>query len=647
VTEPDSLAAPGEPAAEGRGGFEIARFGAFELDLKTGELRRGGVRVKLQEQPFRLLVLLVRRQGELVTREELREQLWPSDFVDFEHGLNTAIRKLRAALHDAADNPRFVETLARRGYRFIAPVTWSGEVQPPEMHRAVEARTAGGAKPGAPLWRYAAVAVALIAIATVAALLWRSRSAAPRATRTAAIAVLPFIPENGAAEHLSDGLSEILINTLSRLTDLRVMGRTTVFGYKGRPFDAQKIGRELKVDAIVIGTVREAAGEQTIHVELIDSGDGTRIWGQRYDTAGSSLPAVQSRITQDLTVRLRRGLANARASSNVYSSNRRAYELYLQGLQSWNRRSPADLERAVTYFKQAIDLDPGFAAAHAGLAQTYGVMVGYELIPSDEGTTLVLSSAQKALALDPSNAEAYVSLASSKFRNLWDFDGAGQDYRRALELNPSNATAHQWYADYLRAMGRYEEAAAENDRAWELDPLSNPVNSARCHASVLDRKYEEAIARARLITDAPTGNRCLATTLLLTGDYENAITELERMPFAKGSGGALRRAYREGGRDGFYRERLKLVLAQRSGFDNTLNIAETYAILGDADAAFAMLEEAYRLRISRLTQFHQWPPLDLIRDDPRFEDLVRRIGLPPEALAAADELRRQRPFKVP
>lgn len=646
MTEPDTLGAPGEPAANARGSFGIARFGAFELDLRTGELRRGGVRVKLQDQPFRLLAFLVRRHGELVTREELREQLWPSDFVDFERGLNTAIRKLRSALDDSADNPRFVETLARRGYRFIAPVTWSGGVQPPEAPPAVEVG-ARALKPAAPLWRYATIAVALIAVATITALMWRGRAAAPPPVQTSAIAVLPFIPENGASEHLSDGLSEILINTLSRVTDLRVMGRTTVFRYKGRPFDAQKIGRELNVDAIVTGTVREEAGDQTIHVELIDSGDGTRIWGQRYDTAGSSLPAVQSRITQDLTVRLRRGLANARASSNVYSSNRRAYELYLQGLHSWNRRSPADLGRAVTYFKQAIDLDPGFAAAHAGLAQTYGVMVGYELIPSDEGTTLVLTSARKALALDPSNSEAYVSVASSKFRNLWDFEGAGQDYRRALELNPSNATAHQWYADYLRAMGRHEEAAAENDRAWELDPLSMPVNSARCHASVLDRKYEEAIARARLVTDAPTGNRCLATTLLLTGDYENAITELERMPFAKGSGGALRRAYREGGRDGFYRERLKLVLAQRSGFDNTLNIAETYAILGDADAAFAMLEEAYRLRISRLTQFHQWPPLDLIRDDPRFEDLVRRIGLPPEALAAADELRRQRPFKVP
>lgn len=235
--------------------------------------------MKLQEQPFRLLAFLVRRQGELVTREELREQLWPSDFVDFEHGLNTAIRKLRAALDDSADNPRFVETLARRGYRFIAPVTWSGEVQPPEAQPAAEVRTTSGLKPAAPLWRYAAVAAALIAIATVAALWWRGRAAAPPARHTSAIAVLPFIPENGAAEHLSDGLSEILIDTLSRLTDLRVMGRTTVFRYKGRPFDAQKIGRELNVDAIVIGTVREDGGEQTIHVELIDSGDGTRMWG--------------------------------------------------------------------------------------------------------------------------------------------------------------------------------------------------------------------------------------------------------------------------------------------------------------------------------------------------------------------------------
>lgn len=265
-SRPDEAA--GNPAAAAG----IARFGAFELDLKTAELRRGGIRVKLQEQPFRLLAFLLARPGEVVSREELREQLWPTDFVDFDHSLNTAVRKLRAALDDSADNPRFVETLARRGYRFIAPVTMSGTTP-----AAAELPLAPPPPPPRRRGRLAIAVLAVLALIAVALFfVIRQRGNASRA-EVEAIAVLPFINEDPATEHLSDGLSEILIDTLSRMTDLRVMGRTTVFRFKGQPFDPRKIGRELKVAAVVIGTVRGEGDRQTIHVELIDTSDGSRM----------------------------------------------------------------------------------------------------------------------------------------------------------------------------------------------------------------------------------------------------------------------------------------------------------------------------------------------------------------------------------
>jgi TolB-like protein/DNA-binding winged helix-turn-helix (wHTH) protein len=648
VTDPQSLPVSGEQRSPRSEAAPLARFGAFELDLATGELRRAGVRVKLQEQPLRLLVFLLERPGALITRDELREQLWPTDFVDFDHSLNTAVRKLRAALDDSADNPRFIETLARRGYRFIAPVAWAGTLPSPGAEDAPRAPLAQAGDPVAPRRRYALVAAGLaVAIMTlVAFVLWR-RSPAPAApaqpAQASAIAVLPFLPENGAAEHLTDGLSEVLMNALSRVTDLRVMGRTTVFRYKGRAFDARQIGRDLKVGAVVTGTVRAQGGEQTIYVELVDTADGTRLWGQRYETAGSSLPAVHSRVAEDLTRRLRRGIDRT-AFSQPSTRNPRAYELYLQALQAWNRRTPRELQRATDLLKQAIGLDPEFADAHAALAQTYGVMVGYDLIPAIEGAPLVLSSARAALAIDPSNSDAYVSRASTKFRTLWDFEGAGADYQRALELNPSNVTGHQWYGDYLRVMGRFEEAEAEITRAWELDPQSLAVTSAYCHDARLRRQYDQALDRARHVAGRPRGSHCAVTTLLAMGRYGEALDEIRLGNMvAPDILASLQRGYRENGARGYLLARLDYLRQapgnSRSAWENSVDIAGTYAALNDREAAFAALEQGLATRTSRMTQIHIEPQFDSLRDDPRFEDLVRRIGISKEALAAADAIR--------
>ena len=583
---------------------ERARFGTFELDLKRAGLRRDGVTVRLQDQPFRLLTYLVGRAGEIVTREELREHLWPAEFVDFDHSLNTAIRKLRAALDDSADEPRYLETLPRRGYRFIAPVTWEGE----NVGRA-------SARPGRAEARPTLIALAVLLIVAVAGfLLWPS---APDSIE--AIAVLPFTNSDPRSEHLSDGMTELLIDKLSRLPELRVMARSTVFSYKGRPLPPADAGTMLDVGAVITGHLRRDGNRYEIHVEMIDVRDGAQLWGERYQAAPDELPLVQSRIAGDLSTQLRRDAdtQGRRFAARAYTTNAEAYEQYLLGLQLWHGRGKEDLPRSVEHFHRAIALDPNFAAAWSGLANAYGVMAGSGLIPPEEGTMKVLSSARKALALDPENAEAYTSIATTSFRSLWDFENAERDYRRSLALNPNYATGHQWFSDYLRAMGRTEEARREVDTALRLDPLSPAINAANCHAMVQERRYEDALTFARRYEQLQKRSlsHCVGVAAILLHNGPREAVE----------------------------RRLQLLLSQKDPeLAGAVEIAETYALLGRNDLAFEWLERAARRRSTRITSFHLSPALDGLRDDPRFVALAKRIGLPDAALAEARRLMERR-----
>lgn len=588
-----------------------ARFGAFELDPRSGELRRDGQRLPLQDQPFRLLSILLERPGDVVTREELRERLWPSEFVDFEHGLNTAVRKLRAALGDSADEPRFIETLARRGYRFIAPVTFHDQESKTEA--------ASRRRIVLPL----AIAALLVAALAVALAL---RRATPDQATIEAIAVLPFTYNDAQSEHIGDGLTEVLIDTLSRLPDLRVMASTTVFRYKDRPPDPKKVGDELDVGAVVVGDIRQQDEQYRIRVELINVRDGSRLWGDQFVVPVSELPAAQSRISDALTQRLRHG----RRGPGAYTRNAEAYDLYLKGVHAWNQRTKENVGESVDYFTRAVDLDPTFAAAYAGLAHAWGVMVGNGLVAPEEGTPKIMAAARRALELDPASAEAYTSIGTTKYRNLWDFAGAEQDYRRAIALNPNYATAHQWYADYLRSMGRFEEGRRETELAYRLDPLSRPIHGAKCWSFIHERRYRDAIAFTRgaaELDERYLSVPCLMTAYAGLGDYD-AIVALLQSEGGDDSLG-LAEAYRRAGVRGLYEQRLKLLLGHsRPEHRFPVEIAETHAMLGNGDEAFRWLETAYGHRVSRLTSFHLQPGFDRLRDDPRFDDLVKRIGLP-------------------
>jgi DNA-binding winged helix-turn-helix (wHTH) protein/TolB-like protein len=591
----------------------LARFGVYELDVPSGELRRSGIRVPLQDQPVRLLAYLLGRAGEVVTREELQQQIWPSDFVDFDHSLNTAIRKLRAALDDSAENPRFVETLARRGYRFIAPVSWNGETAQPARSKAIPRK-----------FFVAGIAAVAIAIAAMAIFFFRGR---PSPVKTvASIAVLPFTNADPGTQHVSDALTEQVIDAVSRVPDLRVMAPATVFRFRNA--DPIRTGRSLDVAAVVAGRIRRENDKYVVRIELIDVSDGAELWATRYNGAASDLPA----IGEDLAALLRHGVAQAGNTRTAHATTPEAYDLYTRGMFAWNRRGKEDLQAALGYFTAATQRDPNFSAAYAGIAMTYGVMVGYGSMSVAEGTPKIVANAQKALDLDPTNAEAIVTLATSKYRAEWDFAGADADYKRALAINPNYATGHQWYADLLRSMGRWDEARREVDTAYKLDPYSTPVVAMKCFNSYYERRYDQAIAfakRAAAVDSRLTSSVCTMRSYLALGDIASAATIMRHAnlgPFEL-HGAEIADAWDRGGPKAFYEKWCEVFQRDRSR-QTPVDVAIGYAQLGDRDRAFQWLERAYDERVSTITNINIEPALDTLHGDPRWDDLLRRIGLP-------------------
>ena len=473
-------------------------------------------------------------------------------------------------------------------------------------------------------------ALALLLIAAMAAFIIRMRpTPAVAAAKTIdAVAVLPFANDDPQTQYLSDGLTEILIDNLSHLPDLRVMARTTVFSYKGK--DPREAGRALNVNAVIAGNLRRRGNDYVIHVEMIDVKDGTQLWGSRFDASGNSLSTVQSDLSDVLTVQLRRGVSREqrRIGAQRYSGDPRAYDAYLLGLYAWNKR---DIQNALRWFNEAIARDPKFGEAYAGLANTYGVMIGYGVIPVPEGTVKVMTAAQKALELDPNNATALVAIATSKYKNIWDFKGADADYRRALTLNPNYATGHEWYSELLRAMGRWEEARREVEIARRLDPRSWPINSEACFELYYERRYREAIEfsqRVAKIDPQLASPFCESKSLLALGDDKAATKALE-VKISVASWQPILAAYHRAGPEGDFRKSAELL--ERSQSDHVeapVEIAEFYARAGDKDRTFAWLEKAYQRRVSRVTYINVEPAFDSVRSDPRFDDLLRRIGLP-------------------
>ena len=659
------------------------RFGPYELRVHGRELRKHGHRLKLRPQPFLVLQLLLERAPEIVTREELRQKLWsPDTFVDFEHGLNTSIKELRGALNDSAADPKYIETVPRLGYRMAAVVeadaaSVAAAMAVPDRASAVLAdsshATAGPESSGvrssngatvkesanARVWavrRTRWVAAGLMAIATLAGIFalsaqWRTRtqpSSGPASARVV-LAVLPFdnLTGDSSQEYFSDGLTEEMISQLGRIDPMRlgVVARTSVMHYKGTRTPLDQIGRELGAQYVLEGSVRRDEGTLRVAAQLVQVRDQTQVWAREYDRQLSGLLNLQREIAQevadetDLTLdREDRGMRAGRAAE-LTPSQYEAYDLYLKGRYLWNQRSREGFARAIILFQQAIQKDPQYAPAYAGLADAYALESSYGFGPALEILPKARAAALKALQLDDTLADAHASLGLITESGDWDWAGAEKEFRRAIELNPSSATAHQWYAEFLGFQGRLDEALAESDRARSLDPLSLIIvadsgvldyfarrndRAIRKFKSVLD--LDPGVGRAYEIIDACVQQRQFDEALAYTRQLRQHTSISGALPWSWAKEAAI---YGQMGDAAHAQHALAELIKLKASWpgEPTGMLTVAYIGAGQKETALLTLEDAYRIHSNALVALKVDPVYDPLRGDARFQAILRGVRL--------------------
>ena len=636
----------------------VVRFGAFELDLRTGELRKSGVRIHLPDQPFQLLKTLLDRPGELVTRDELRQRLWSTEtFVDFDHGLNAAVRRLRDALGDSADVPRFVETLPRRGYRFIAPLIRQpvAEETPPSGPAAESNGEISPTPIAKPAWRLTrALAFGIAAFTLVAgAALWASGYRPwSRGTRPATsvngrfmLAVLPFANLTGDAdqEYIGDGMTEELIAQLGRMDPSRlgIIARTSAMQFKKTTKRADEIGADLGVSHVVEGSVRTTGDRIRVAVQLIDTRSQSQLWAEQYERDSKNLLTLQrdvaEAIARQITARLGIVRANASGEARRHSTVAEAYEHYLRGRYHSLQDTTDGLDKAMQHLRRAIELDPSYALAYSGLADTYTLLGSYGVLPMSEAYPLARAAALKALELDDTLGQAHNSLAAISADYYWDWADAERHFKRAIELEPNYETAHSSYAFNLAYMGRGEEALVFAERAKHLDPVSP---NAQINVGIIlyfARRYDESIDEiAQALELNPNfggAHVMLGRVYAAKGAADHAIEELEH---AQGLIGprpdvvathayVLARAGRQREARAVLDE-LRRISKPRD--PAPFRLAMIHIGLGETDRAFEWLEKALQARDWQMALLNVEPIFDALRPDPRFAALVERVGLP-------------------
>jgi TolB-like protein/DNA-binding winged helix-turn-helix (wHTH) protein/tetratricopeptide (TPR) repeat protein len=619
---------------------ELIRFGLFEFDPQSGELRKQGTRIRLQGQPVEILSMMLARPGELVTREELQKRLWPADtFVDFDRSLNAAVKRLRAALGDSAETPRFIETLARRGYRFIAPLDArrSAAVEPPAAPVTIPVPS--------PRPRYLLpVTLAAVAMAAAGVMLYLGKAVngfggdGP-SKRMESLLVLPLKslssdPEQG---YFADGMTDALNARLAGVSALRVISQTSSLLYKGTDKPLSQIARELKVDGIVEGSVLRSGDRIRINVQLVQPEGEKRIWGQTYERNVRDLLAVQSEVTRAIVDEIRVKLTPGEAArlADVRASNPEAHVAYAKGRFFWNKRTEEGLRKAVEFFGQAIDKDPGYALAYVGLADSWVPRAWYAYMPAKEAFPHAKKAVTRALELDPGLAEAHTTLAFINLYYDWDWAAAEREFRRAIELNPNYANAHHWYAEYLSLVGRHEAAIREAERARELDPLSSIINTWVGSRYFFARRYDTAVAQYRNVVELDPGfvpaRLALGQAYERTKNFPGAIGELQRAVDLSGGSpvyvASLAHAYGVTGRRA---DALKLIeeLKQQASrrYVASFDMAMAWLGLGDYERSLALLERAVEDRSPRLLFLMVEPRFDPLRSHARFQALIKRIG---------------------
>ena len=617
----------------------VVRFGVYEFKSDTKELRRGGMRVRLEGQPIAILKMLLDRHGELVAREDLQKELWPEDtFVDFDHSLNAAVKRLRAALNDSPDHPRYIETLARRGYRFIAPVIGI-EVEGEAHAVAVIPRAQQGR-----LWWVVPVAALLsVAIAGWIWREWRYRPASATSPTVRSLAVLPLKNLSGdpSQEYFADGMTEELIGRLANIHGLRVISRTSVMHFKNTSLSIPQIAKTLGVDALVEGSVIKEGSEIRVHAQLIRGATDEHIWAGEYQREYGNVLALQEDVARSIAGRIEMSLAPAEtaARESTHPLDPEAHENYLKGRYYFNQRTTDTLNKSIGYFRQAIARDSSYALPYCGLADAYALLGFRGGVPSKEALSQAKAAALKAIELDDRLAEPHVSLAFIAETHEWDWATAEREYKRALQLNPDDARAHHWYAGYLTYVGRFDDGVAEEQRARDLDPLSLPINNALAGRLLVAGHYDQALNQLRETLEmdshfAPT-HQTLGWAYLNKGRHQEAIQEFRQALQLSGDDDKdflvdLGFAYATTGERGEAQKILaRLTKLNQQGVVPSGSIAILYGSLGELDKAFAWMDKAYKERDPELTYIkvpgRRFEPL---RHDPRFQDLVRRIGLP-------------------
>jgi TolB-like protein/DNA-binding winged helix-turn-helix (wHTH) protein/Flp pilus assembly protein TadD len=631
-------------------------FDEFEVDLRSGELWERGNRLRLQDQPFQVLRVLLERRGEIVTRDELKQTLWPADmFVDFDDGLNTAVRKIRDVLGDSAEKPRYIETIPRRGYRFMGclsdlePVVLS---PPAEESNDSPVQEFSRSDPSAPVvllapgqllpirWRVLLTVAAALALFSTALVLYRGRSAKGTSQpRIKSLAVLPLknLSADPTQEYLADGMTEALIGRLAGIHDLRVISRTSVMQYKDTKEALPEIAKTLGVDAIVEGSVIRDGNRIRVHAQLIRAATDEHFWSEAYDRELRDVLTLQSDVAQSIAQKVEvtiTGEERARLSS-ARTVDPEAYEAYLKGRYYWNKRTAESMPKAALSFEQAISKDPGYGAAYSGLADCNSGLAWHGFMSPAEVLPKAYAAAQKAVEIDPQSAEAHASLALV-LDHKWDWPAAEVEFKRALELNPQYANAHHWYGDYLSIQGRHDEALVEAKRALELDSLNLMIGTWVGLRYYLARRYDGAIEQSRNTVDLDphfaAAHLILGESYVQQGKHKEGLDELEKAAGLSGDsplytaqvGVSLALA-------GEKKEALRVIRELRDistkRYVSPYGIAQIYAALNDKEQTYNWLETAYRDRAVWMSYLAVDPVFDSIRSEARFRDLLHRVGL--------------------
>jgi TolB-like protein/DNA-binding winged helix-turn-helix (wHTH) protein/Tfp pilus assembly protein PilF len=616
----------------------LLRFADLELDLRRYELRRGARVLKLERIPMDLLVFLVEERGRLVRREEIVERIWGKDVsLDTENAVNTAIRKVRRVLKDDPTFPHLIETVAGKGYRFIAPVTTDNEFVSAEAPPTTvqKPRKSNG-------FRLIPVAGALGATLLIGVGIWSWRHSRSFSPTISSLAVLPLQNLSGdpSQEYFSEGLTDELLTDLAKLPGLRVISRTSVMHYKGTNKPLPQIAQELKVDAIVEGTVARTESRVRIRVQLIEARTDHHLWAEAYERDMRDVLGLQSEVALAISHQINLELTPQQKTRFARSPSRNfeAYAAYLKGRYEWNKRTEESLNQSIRYFEEAITKDPSYALAHEGLAETYAVMNTYEVLPPEEAYPKAKAEALRALELDDGLGEAHAILAGVRMIDR-DWQGAEVEYHRALELSPSSATAHQWYGEYLLNIGRFNQGLGEMQRAEELDPAS-PLASGLLGLALYEaRKYDEAIQQLhKAIEMEPrfAWSHCwLGLAYEQKGMRREAVQEFQKAVDLSGGSPSftayLGYAY---GLSGDRSQAIKIaakleILAQsKMPYVSPLCLALLYTGLDNKERTLYWVEKAYVAHDFLLPWAKVEPSLDSLRSAPQFQNLILQMRFP-------------------